>query len=353
MKIMAVRGAFSPHKLGITLSHEHLLNNALSWFTEPTDVSKKILADAPITIETLGMLRTDVTISKDNLKLDNVNDAITELVAYKISGGNSIVEVTLPGVGRAPQALKKISEVTKINIICSTGWYTADTHPPIVKEKNVDDLSTMIIRELTEGIGATDIKAGIIKCGCSSPLRPEEKKVMKAAAKAQEKTGAPFTIHPGTFNATEKKFVAPGDEGHKYLRIIKENGGDLQKLFISHMDGMFLLDIEQQRAILDKGAGINYDCFGHDFYFSTLAPGILPISDRERVAALAELCRQGYDKQIMLSHDTCIKIQWTKYGGLGYTHILKNIVPALKRAGVTEKQINRMLIDNPKRVLAF
>ena len=92
--------------------------------------------------------------------------------------------------------------------------------------------------------------------------------------------------------------------------------------------------------------------FGLEYYYDCEWVGLRNKTDAERIDMVVELCQQGYDKQLMLSQDVFSKLQTKKYGGYGFTHIIKNIIPQLKIKGVTDKQIQNMLIQNPKRILA-
>lgn len=348
-KIETVRGPISPDEMGITLPHEHLLISTLSWWMEPAEASKKPLVNAPVTMDKLGILRRDPFISMDNLKLYDVDVAVEELKTFRRMGGSTLVDLTLPGIGRDPLALRGISVDTGINILVSTGFYIQKTHPPIVKKKSVDELCEIMVQELTWGIGNTGIKAGVIgEIGCSYPIHPDERKVMKAAACAQKRTGVPFTVHPPLRDVENKRVVKMAD---KILDLVQKNGVNLEKFYMSHMD-LSCEDIDYHKSIMDKYEGVilEYDTFGNEIYVDSMYPGAGNPSDRERVGAIVELCEQGYEKQLLLSQDICLKISLTKYGGYGYAHILKHIIPEIETKGVTKKQINIMLVENPKRL---
>jgi len=287
---------------------------------------------------------------KDNYILVDVDLAIEELKPFKRMGGNSLVDLTLPGAGRDVLALRRISEDTGVNIIAGTGWYVETAHPPIVKQKSLKDLAEIMIQELVEGIDDTGIKASIMgEIGCSYPLHPDEKKVLQAAAQAQKETGACISIHNP---------AKDWREGQTYLDIIEKEGGNLEKVIMLHMDHynrdeipLLGLKVDYHKEILNRGVTIAYDAFGR--YQKFRKDGVSSPTDRERVAAIVELCKQGYDKQIVISHDVYLKIHLTRYGGQGYAYILRYIVPALKYAGVTDKQIRNILVENPKRLLSF
>lgn len=350
-RVETVRGPISPDELGVTLPHEHLLAELTVWWVEPTECSKLNLVDAPITLDILHMLRRDASFSRENLKLGDPNVAIDELMLYKKAGGCSLVDVTLPGIGRNPLALREISNATGVNVFTGTGWYIAASHPAIVKEKSLEELSDIMVKELTEGIGDTGIKAGLIgECGLSYPIDPDEEKVIRAAARAQAKTGCAYTIHPPIYDLERKKIVKNATD---ILDIIQEEGANLEKFYMSHMDTT-CDDLEYHKKVMDTyEIVLAYDSFGSEYYDDSLYPGANDGSDKTRTNAIVELCNAGYEKQLIMSQDVAIKIQRVKYGGYGYAHVLKHIVPVLRFQGVTEKQIRTMTVDNPKRLLAY
>jgi phosphotriesterase-related protein len=356
MKIETVCGPISPNALGITLSHEHLLIDMRCWFTPPTEASKKAIMNKRVKdlgIENLGMVRLDPMNIKDNLLVDEMDLAIKELKDFKKMGGNSLVELSLPGSGRDPIKLREISKKTKINVICGTGWYVVASHPPTVKKKSVDQLSDIMVRELTKGIANTGIKAGIIgELGCSqpSPYHPDEKKVIRAGVRAQKATGACMTIHPCLFDPTFSKIEKMGNA---CIDLVEKEGINLNKFFLSHAD-WGCRDLDYLRKMLDRGVTVSFDSFSAntDSNLDTLMVKYRFPSDGERILALVELCKGGYDRQVVVAHDVCLKMHLKRYGGHGYSYILKYIVPILEREGVSKKQIKRILEDNLRRLLA-
>ena len=350
MKINTVEGSIDPEHLGTTLSHEHMLADFTNWWSPPHEASKIPLVDAEITLDNISEFRRNNGYIKDNYRLDDIDLAIEELTLYKKSGGQSLVDLTLPGAGRDVMALKRISEDTGITIICGTGWYVETTHPPVVKQKSVEELAEIMIGELVEGVDNTGIRAGIIgEIGCSYPFHPNEAKVLRAVARAHVNTGACISIH------------CPAKEwrdGHRYLDILEREGGNLERVIMLHMDHyngvkkpLMGLNIEYNKEILERGVTIAYDAFGR--YQRFTFDGVSSPTDRERIVAIEELCNQDYDNQIVISQDVFLKKHLTRYGGQGYAFILNYIVPALKYANISDKQIRNMLVENPKRLLSF
>jgi phosphotriesterase-related protein len=350
-KVETARGPIAPEELGVTLPHEHvLIDLTASHLSSAFDSRKATLLDAPVDMEILGELRRSFTASKDNLKLSDVNLAIDELRIFKDAGGMSLVDVTAAysePAQRSPQVMKEIAEKADLNIVLATGFYVKSSHPKMVGEKNISELAQLMVRDLTQGFDGTQIKAGVIgELGCGTPLDPDEEKVLRAAAKAQKETNVCIIIHAGTFDPYSRTIVK---EAASYLDILQAQGADLNKVCVSHMD-FTCSDLKYQAQLLDRGVSIMYDTFGCDFYRDDLWIGAVYPTDTQRIAGITELCKQGYDKQLLLSQDTCLKIQTVAYGGYGYAHILQHIIPCLRNSGVGSAQIQNMLVANPRRL---
>jgi phosphotriesterase-related protein len=270
-------------------------------------------------------------------------------------------------IGRNVWALKRISEATGVNVLASTGWYTYPTYPTYVKKASVEQLADVMISEIMEGIGNTEIKAGVIgECAGSTP-RPyhqQEKKVLQAACRAQAETGVGLTFHQQYRKEDFESDKIREKAYEYYVEMVEAEGADMNKFYLSHTEGT-MFDLDYQCSMMDKGVTLGYDCFGYEYYYNYAITAnskemdgrLLPIGysdrrDSDRVKAVAELCRRGYERTICLSHDICHKTDLKKYGGHGYSHILETIVPWLVQEGVTRKQIRTMLVQNPRRILS-
>ena len=358
-RIQTVLGDISPEKLGRTLPHEHMhLNNATLFRVEvPLDApeSLKKLAFDPVKKENFDAISLNPYASIDNMLMWEIDVAEQELLDYKAGGGVSVVDLTPVGTGRDTYILSHLSKKTGVNIVASTGFYIAPSHPEHVKKWSVDEVAEYFRKEIEEGIDPLNvgldenvtegIKAGVIgELGMTDPLHPNEEKVLRAGGKAQAMTGVPLTVHVMVF----KK------EAHLYLNILEEEGANFDKIYLSHMDGS-CSDIDYHMSVMDRGVIIDYDLFrntpSNDSY--KLFDGDHWVTDDERVDCIVKLCEQGYEKYLMLSHDACMKTHQKKYGGEGLDYIDRIIIPKLREKGVTEKQIRTMLVDNPTRVLQF
>lgn len=352
-QVMTVTGPISPDELGTTAVHIHLLHELrlglseqgqLRDFSAATD---RALVNKPITMDMLGIIRRNNSANMENRILGDVNEAIDELRYFTMAGGRSLVECSIIGMGRDPVGMRKIARATGINVISCSGWYLNSTHPPYVKDASIDELRAMLVREMTVGIGNTGIKTGALKAACSGrtlaiPFSGDEEKVLRATARAQAETGASMNIHPSHHCGHARHWQT-------YLDVLKQEGANLEKVYLDHME-WWAGDLGYQKSLLDQGANVAYDQFGHEYYMS---PGMSYASDRERTAGVVALLKAGYVKQVLLSNETSYKTGLRKYGGLGYGHMLENSVLDLKFYGVTDDQINTMLVENPKRIIPF
>lgn len=345
--VMTVRGPISPEELGITMCHTHLLCNLAPLLPPAAEASRIALADLQFSLENLGRIRRNALAVRANLILGDVDEAIAEAMEYPKNGGRTIVEVTLPGIGRDPVGLRQISYATGLHVVSGTGWYVAASHPPIVKQKSTDELAAIMVKEIAEGIGSTGIRAGVIgeiamgRSFTGEPFVPDEEKVLRAAARAQARTGVALTIHPNLI----------GKFWDTYIDIVEEEGANPSKCYLSHMEA-YMPDVEYQKQLLARGVYISYDQFGHEERNDAIAPGIGFVPDRMRVDGIVELCKQGYADRIVLANEAAFRTCYLRGGGFGYGHLLQNIVPELRYRGVTDAQIHTMLVENPARLLA-
>ena len=268
--------------------------------------------------------------------------AIKEASRYQRAGGVSLVDATSVGIGRDPLGLARIARATGLNVIMGSGYYVDDFHPQDMGAKSEDDIVEEIVGDLTEGVGDTGIKAGVIgEIGCSWPLTDNERKSLMAAARAQRLTGAPLLIHPG------RNPQAP----LAIMEIVKESGGIARRTLMSHIDRT-IFDFETLDQLAETGCYIEYDLFGSESTHYPLSPIDMP-NDGKRLDYILHLRDEGRLDQVLMAHDICYKTRLTRYGGHGYAHILENVVPIMKRKGLSPEEISRILVDNTARALAF
>jgi len=268
---------------------------------------------------------------------------------FKLAGGNSIVELSNIGLARDPEALARISRATGLNIIMGSGYYQAASHGPEMDAKTEDEITEEIVRDITVGVGNTGIRSGIIgEVGCSWPLTDNERKSLRASARAQRLTGAPLNVHPGHSEEAPMEII----------KILSDAGADIGRTVIDHMERT-LRNPDNRVELAKTGCYLEYDTFGREGYFQRRHVGggtrivVDMPNDTQRINEIIELIDRGYLKQLLISHDICRKDKLRAYGGWGYDHILRNVLLVLHDKGMTEEQIHTILVDNPKRLLTF
>jgi phosphotriesterase-related protein len=345
-------GPIDPRELGVTLPHEHILIDLTCYWSPPSDESLHALAQAPLNLEALGLSRTDPFFSRDNCLLSDLETATEEVGRFRELGGRTIVDVTLRDIGRDAAALQEISKATGVNVVLGSGHYVHIAHPPELEDASIDAVAESIETEITDGIDGTHIRAGVIgEIGTSEPLHPREEKVLRAAGRAQVRTGVPITLH----------MHPTALAGYKVLDILIEEGVEPERVVMGHMDNNLALAdatrdnvLAYQAELARRGCYIQYDCCGNDTYYpeSSYSEGYWLPSDRERVEALRVLFDAGFGMQLLLSQDICKKTQLVRYGGVGYAHVLRTFVGHLRRAGFGDRELTTLLVDNPRRMLA-
>lgn len=347
MRAHTVLGEIDVNELGVTMCHEHLLFDLTRYLPENTPTFHNSLEFIPVTLENLGAIRRDAMLCRDNLLQLDADLAIRELEPYKTAGGKTIIDCTSIGLGRDIRALEKISKSTGVNVIAGTGFYIDRFHPSYVSKKTVDELASQMIAEIEQGVEGTQIRCGIIgEIGTSCAITTNEKKVLNAAVYAQQKTKVPINIHPDPYARL----------GQEILNIVQDAGADLTKVVMSHTDACGF-DKAYHASLARRGCYVEFDAFGSEVYYDSmgtdqtfLGTGIRDPTDFERVASVCELAKTGYLSQILLSHDVCYKIHLKRYGGYGFDHILRNVIPNFKKSGLNESDITSMLVENPKKL---
>ncbi|CAH2282338.1 phosphotriesterase-related [Pelobates cultripes] len=342
-KVQTVLGPIHPDQLGYTLTHEHLTMTFNCCYCSPPP-HQKDLSNEPIVMRNLFWLKQNPYSNRENLLLNQECEAIKEeLLSFKEAGGGSIVENTTTGISRDVKALKIMAEETGVNIISGAGFYVDATHSSETRSMSVEQLTKVLVKEVLEGADGTDIKCGIIgEIGCSWPLTESERKILQSTAEAQSQLGCPVNIHPGRNS----------DAPFQILRILQEAGGDISKTVMSHLDRT-IFDEKKLLEFAELGSYLEFDLFGTEMLNYQFNEAVDMPSDNERIKTLRLLVNEGHEDRIVIAHDIHTKNRLTKYGGHGYSHILLNIVPKMLLRGISQKSIDKILLENPKRWLTF
>ena len=342
-KVQTVLGPISPDRLGVTLTHEHLLVDLSVVIGQPHTAIAKDLYHKPVSPETLSQIRHYASPNADDARLFDVSTAIDEVMLYKQYGGVSIVEVSSIGLARDPLGLVRISQATGVNIIMGASYYVAPAHPPDMDSRTEDSIVEEIVRDVTVGAEGTDTRSGVIgEVGCSWPLTNNERKVLRASAQAQRLTGAPVLIHPGRDETSPMEII----------EILAEAGADLSQTIMGHLDRT-VFKRETLKSMAETGCYMEWDLFGNENSYYAFNPNIDMPSDAKRMDDIAWTVSEGYGRKVVVAHDICHKHRLVKYGGHGYYYILGNVVPRMGKRGFSKEAIDDILVNNPRDALTF
>lgn len=362
--IRTVLGDIDPANAGHTQPHEHVLSD-MSAIIKPwgvghvspahavadgpgdgiaaeMPVTVRELAEQPVSLQNYDAIRREV-LNFDNLRLRSEEDAIAELQLYRRAGGGCVVDSSPIGMGRDPVGLARVSRSAQVHIVMGSGYYSRQYHPAGLDNASVESIRDQIVRDVTDGVGSTGVRAGIIgEIGLSWPPHPTELKVLHAACLAQVATGATLQIHPG------RNPRAPFEA----MVEVERHGADASRTIMSHVDRTLWVP-EDLLALADTGCYVELDLFGQESSYYAFDADARRPNDRTRIEWLAALTDQGFGDKLLVSQDICQKVYLRKYGGPGYGHILENVVPLMKRMEFTEVDVRRLMIDNPVAALSI
>ena len=339
MKAMTVTGPVDVAELGVTLPHEHLLLDLRNQFRDPADPIEARRSHEPLSEANVAAARRNPYAIRDNLLLGDLDVAIEEIAAFQTLGGRTVVDCTSVGICRDPRRLREIALRTGLNVIAGCGYYTHDTHPPEMDAWTAEVIAQQMIRDLSEGIDGAGIRAGVIgEIGTSFPLHPNERKSLVASAIAFGETGVAIQVHTYPWSRV----------GLEAIEILVRGGVAPEKIVICHAD--VPLDLDYIRAMLRQGVFVEFDNFGKEFLLESDERGFAGgsfASDGQRIEALELLLEEGFARQLLLTTDVCLKCLLRRYGGRGYAHVLKTIIPQLRARGVDETTIDVLIRHNP------
>ncbi|MBU3063148.1 hypothetical protein KO481_16630 [Nocardia sp. NEAU-G5] len=355
--VNTVAGPLAPTALGPTTMHEHILTvGGETWrhrYLHRLPNTPSDIWDEPLSLTTRGRLQYNFTAQRANLTLDDDEIATAELHELAQAGGRSLLEASGIGLRGDPRRIAAAAAAAGIQVIMSTGFYCSDFWPAAYHDATVDQLTALLIRELTEGIDHTDIRAGHIKCGVTR-LDDREHRMLLAATQASQHTGAPVTVHPGA-----------GD-GRCIAHTLLDAGLAPDRIVLAHADAYIVennlhrlitdpaawtISLDYHHELLDLGVTLSFDCFGQNWAEPDL--GLVIENDWQRMAALTTLIREGHVPQLVLGTDVFLPMLTRRGGGHGYRHLFARVLPWLRMAGVTEPEIEQMTTANPQRLLTL
>jgi phosphotriesterase-related protein len=273
-------------------------------------------------------LHIDLSGFKDNIdcRLDQYEPLCAEMRMLVSKGVLNIVEVTNRYMGRNAQFMLDLMRDTGINVLTSTGYYTDSFYPAHVRNTSAQQLAAEMIGEIENGIDGTALKPCVIaEIGTSeNRITEDEVKMFHAAALAHHATGLPISTHTS--------FSTMGPE---QVVMLENHGVALENVVIGHCD--LKDDLDQIFRMLDKGVYVQFDTIGKNSYFP----------DTRRVEMLQALIARGFGDKIMLSMDITRRSHLQANGGSGFSYLVDTFVPMLLGAGITQRQVDTLLRDNP------
>ena len=337
-KVQTVSGLIEPADLGATLMHEHLL-----WDIRTPAMQASEDQGPPLCPCTYFDINYGSVKSPNNLVFFDHDVAIREVARMKQDGGQAIVELSVGGLKPDPDGMKAIAEATGVHIVMGSGHYVDEYQDPANRTRSVESFAEEIVAQITEGAWGTDIRAGIIgEIGCQSPWTDLEKRVMEGALIAQRETGASLNVHPGRDE----------DQPQEVAAFIQARGGDTSRTIISHIDRT-IADEDKLFRLADTGVVIEFDLFGQEQSLYGLNLQFDLPNDAIRLRMIRRLIERGHLDQIAISHDICYRSRLQEFGGHGYGHIFRNVLPLMRRRRFSEAEIQRIMVETPARLLTF
>ncbi len=312
------RGPVSSERLGVTLIHEHI-------FVRNPELELN-LPD--------GEWDPDAAVDRAVKGLEDLHEL----------GVRTVVDLTVPGLGRDVELVSQVAERVPINLIAATGWYTPNVLPTFFSHRgpglaldSADPLIEMFIRDIREGISGGPVRAGMLKVVTDvDGMTDDVRRVMSAAAIAHQETGVTITTHsnPAIRNGLEQQ------------RFFQKRGVSPERLIIGHSGDSE--DLDYLRALMDKGSTIGMDRFGMEHV----------LTDDRRIRTVVMLLELGYSDRMVLSQDAAFYSHvtppsWRAVSAPAWRMdtISRRIVPMLADAGVSDTEITQMMVDNPRRLL--
>jgi phosphotriesterase-related protein len=302
--IQTVTGPIDSSELGFTLMHEHVRVGWGAMFEQYPQMFDR---------------------DQDRAR------AVEKLTVAKAAGVQSMVDLTPIDLARDVRLMADVSRESGVQIIAATGFYYSIPFHFLAWPDEA--MTELFVRDLTQGISETGIRAGVIKCATQEEMHPANERVLRASAKAAQEAGAPICTHTHPASRT----------GLDQQRVFKEEGLDLGKCVIGHSDDSDSIDYLDE--IIQNGSFCGMDRFGIQS----------PRTTEQRAEMVALLVERGYANRITLSHDHCCTFHWGPPGIMEQfapqsklTHISEDVVPMLRTMGVSDANITQMTTGNPR-----
>jgi phosphotriesterase-related protein len=270
-----------------------------------------------------------------------IDEMEVELVAYREAGGHALVELTPMGLGRDPAGMAHLARRSGVHVVAGTGVYHESFHPAAIAGLDDVGICLLFVREVTNGMDGTGVRAGIIgEIGTTTgAITPREAAVFRAAAWAARETGVAVTTH-----------TVFGALALEQIDVLTRAGLDADRIVIGHLDDIEP-DLELCREIIRRGAWVQFDTVGFDYYSEALGTNLMP--DDERLRWLLALADEGLGDRIIVASDLCRRRHLRRNGGPGLVHLADGFWRLAREEGVPESLLRSWMIDNAASVLAL
>jgi phosphotriesterase-related protein len=325
--VETVDGPVDAEQLGTTLVHEHLQSRDEAVFAQ--------WPQALTIAEEVPLREVDA---------DGAYEIAARFAGRLVElGVKTICDPSAMFLGRDVEFMRRISADTGLQVVPCTGIYTYDHLPQFFLTRDPDQIAELFVHDIETGIQGTEIKAAFIKCAADEPGVTENiEKVHRAAARASVRTGTPIMAHSRPASET-----AP-----RQIEIFEEEGVDLGRVQIAHTGDTD--DLDYIERVLDKGVYIGMDRFGLEIF----------LPEERRIPTVLALLERGYADRMFLSADSCATIDWYPYAlaeqmiaaGMAkdwnIRKVPEQVIPKLREGGMTDDQLDTMMVENPRRWLA-
>jgi phosphotriesterase-related protein len=302
--IQTIKGPISLEQAGLVYAHEHILTRPPLW---------RIKEDP-------------------DYVLDSIPKILVELELFYQAGGRTLVDATAIDYGRDARDLIRVADQTPVHIVAITGFNRGDYADDVLVAMSTEEMTDLCVHDIESGMDGTEARAGMVKAGTSYGfIRPIEERYTRAAGRTQKATGCPIITH-----------TTLGTMAHEQLDMLEEEGADLTRVGIAHLDQN--LDFEYLKSIADRGATVMFDGPSKIKY----AP------DEQRILMLNRLIETGHATRVMVSGDMGRRSYLKGYGGgPGFEYILKKFIPRLRENGWDDDLVEQVFVTNPAKWLDF
>jgi phosphotriesterase-related protein len=339
--VQTVTGPVPAGDLGLTLPHEHLFNDLSGVLDPPSYEFSRVLVNATVAPSLAWALRQDPYCCADNIADKSVDAVAAELATYAALGGRTIVDTTSSAaIGRNPHRLVEVSRRTGLHVVAGCGAYLEKFEGDRISAREVDAQAEDMSRELSDGIGESGVRPGVIgEIGVSPQFTAAETASLRAAALAQLR-------HPHV--GIQVHLPGWQRRAHEVLDIVvDEVGVRPEKVVLCHMDPS-ADDPDYQRSVADRGAWLEFDMIGMDVTYP--AEGVSP-DPHTTAGAVQRLVESGFAGQVLLSHDVFLKQMWAQHGGNGFAYVPTVFTEMLAGRGISRDVLRQLTHDNPAAML--